>query len=83
MRRAAISITSNISEGFGRRHQKEKLQFYQITLGSISELHNQLLIARDLSYISPDIFQKIEVELTLVAKLVFGLTMSIRKEISI
>ncbi|MBM3212056.1 four helix bundle protein [Candidatus Poribacteria bacterium] len=51
MRRAAISITSNIAEGFSRYSYKEKMQFYSTALGSLTELQNQLLIARDICYI--------------------------------
>jgi four helix bundle protein len=52
MRRAAISVTSNISEGFGRKSYKDKSHFFQMSLGSVLELQNQLLIARNLEYIS-------------------------------
>jgi four helix bundle protein len=52
MRRAAVSVTSNIAEGFSRQGFKEKLQFYYIALGSLTELQNQFLIARDLDYLN-------------------------------
>lgn len=52
IRRAAISITSNIAEGFSRQGYKEKLQFYYMALGSLTELQNQLLIAKDLGYLN-------------------------------
>lgn len=48
MHRCVVSITSNIAEGFSRRGNKEKAQFYYTALGSTTELQNQLLIARDL-----------------------------------
>ena len=51
MRRAAVSVGSNIAEGFGRGSAKEKTQFYLIALGSLYELQSQLLVARDLEYI--------------------------------
>src|SRR3989344_7448217 len=60
MQRAAVSITSNISEGFARRSKKEKLQFYYMALGSLSELRNQLLIIKDLKYIDPTVFAELE-----------------------
>lgn len=59
MRRAAISITSNIAEGFARQSFKEKLQFYYIALGSLTELQNQLLVAKDLKYLNQAEFDKI------------------------
>ncbi len=52
MRRCAVSITSNIAEGFSRQSKKEKVQFYSISQGSLTELHNQLLIARDVGYMN-------------------------------
>lgn len=50
MCRAVVSISSNIAEGFSRRSSKEKIQFYKISQGSITELQNQLLIAKDIKY---------------------------------
>ncbi|MBN1688108.1 MAG: four helix bundle protein [Candidatus Omnitrophica bacterium] len=52
MRRSAISIPSNIAEGFKRYHDKEYKQFLHIALGSAAELETQLVIAQELSYIS-------------------------------
>jgi four helix bundle protein len=52
IRRAAVSITSNIAEGYGRRQSKDKEHFYVMAKGSLEEVKNQLLIARDLEYIS-------------------------------
>jgi four helix bundle protein len=54
MRRAAISITSNIAEGFGRRTAADKRQFYYVASGSVTELQSQLLVARDLEYLHAD-----------------------------
>lgn len=51
MRRAAISITSNIAEGFGRQGYKEKIHFYYLAQGSLIELKNQILVAKDVGYI--------------------------------
>ena len=59
MCRAAVSITSNIAEGFARQSFKEKLQFYYIALGSLTELQNQVLIAKDLGYLNQADFNKI------------------------
>lgn len=73
MRRAAISITSNISEGFGRNGYREKVQFFYIAHGSVTELKNQLILARDLKYISSENFDKIMGQLTTAHKLLQGL----------
>ena len=60
MRRCSVSITSNIAEGFSRKTKKEKAQFFYMALGSVTELQNQLLIVRDLSYISKTDFKRIK-----------------------
>ncbi|WNH11616.1 four helix bundle protein [Thalassobellus suaedae] len=52
IRRAAISIPSNIAEGAGRKGDKELIQFISIALGSLTELETQYLIAVRLKYIS-------------------------------
>ncbi len=50
MRRAAVSIPSNIAEGFSRKSNKELLQFFYVARGSRSELETQILIAINLGY---------------------------------
>ncbi|MBI4032211.1 four helix bundle protein [Candidatus Berkelbacteria bacterium] len=52
LRRAAISITSNIAEGFSRTSPKEKAQFYSMALGSLTEVENQIIIAQGLGYLT-------------------------------
>ena len=52
MRRAAISIPSNVAEGFRRYHNKEYRQFLYISLGSCAELETQVTIAKELEYIA-------------------------------
>ncbi|GAI14772.1 unnamed protein product [marine sediment metagenome] len=59
MRRAAISVPSNISEGYRRGSQKEYAQFLKISLGSNSELETQLSLSRDLGFINGDEFKKV------------------------
>ena len=81
MRRAAVSITSNIAEGFGRYSYKEKAQFYGIARGSAIELQNQLLVARDVDYLNADIFMKIARQLIGVHKLLNALTKATRQRI--
>ena len=73
IRRAGISITSNIAEGFSRQSYKEKIQFYYISLGSLTEIQNQLLIAKDLQYISEKKFQDISNQTITISKLLNGL----------
>ena len=72
MRRAVVSITSNITEGFARQGFKEKLQFYYIALSSLTESQNQLLIAKDLNYLEQIEFNKIAEQSISVHKLLNG-----------
>lgn len=76
MRRCAVSITSNIAEGFSRNTGKDKLQFYAIALGSTTELQSQLLMARDLHYVSQTYFKKIADRTVVTHKLINGLMKS-------
>ena len=73
MRRAVVSVTSNIAEGFGRASMKEKIQFYTIAHGSVTELQNQLLVSRDVGYMSSDEFATADTQATLVHKILTGL----------
>ncbi|MDP2598665.1 MAG: four helix bundle protein [Candidatus Liptonbacteria bacterium] len=51
MRRSSSSITANIAEGFGRWSYKEKIRFYYLAHGSLTELKDQLLVAKDVDYL--------------------------------
>ena len=52
MRRSAVSIPSNIAEGYRRKNRKEYIQFLRIALGSCAELETQISITTDLKYVS-------------------------------
>lgn len=73
MTRAAISITSNIAEGFGRNTKKDKMHFYSIAKGSALELRSQLHIARDLKYIAESTFSEFENNSKEVIRLISGI----------
>jgi four helix bundle protein len=73
MRRAAVSVSSNIAEGFGRRGYKERIQFYYLAHGSLIELKSQLLIARDVGYLSSDDYFRLEPQLISAHRLLQGL----------
>jgi four helix bundle protein len=73
LRRAAVSITSNIAEGFSRQSYKDKIHFYHMAQGSNTELQSQLLIARDIGYLKPDEFNKTAKQSVETHKLLNGL----------
>jgi len=66
LRRAAVSIPSNIAEGQSRQHTGEFRQFLHMALGSLAEVDTQLVIAKELSYLPQD-------EMTIAEKLIFEL----------
>jgi four helix bundle protein len=73
MRRSAISITSNIAEGFGRQGYKEKIQFYYIAQGSLTELRNQIIVAKDVGYIDANEYDTLKDQINLAHRLLQGL----------
>jgi len=73
LRRAVISFTSNIAEGFSRGSYKDKAYFYSIALGSLTEIQNQLLISRDLGYISRKEFKNLAEKTVIINKITNGL----------
>lgn len=78
IRRSSVSISSNIAEGFSRQGKGEKLQFYHIAKGSLTELENQFMIARDVNYLTTADFRSFEVHCEIVGKLITGLIKSVR-----
>ena len=54
MRRSAVSVPSNIAEGFMRRHNKEYKQFLYIALGSLAELETQIIISKELNFLTTE-----------------------------
>ncbi len=80
MRRSAVSIPSNIAEGFMRQHKLEIIQFLFISLGSCSELHTQLVIAKELGFISDEQLKHITTNhLFYVSKMLRNLIKSLKK----
>jgi four helix bundle protein len=59
MRRAAVSVPSSISEGAARKHPKEFIRFLQISSGSLSELETQVIISKQLSWLTEQDYLKI------------------------
>ena len=79
LRRAAISVTSNIAEGFNRGNVKDKIRFYLFSRGSLAEIQNQLLIARDIGYLKREDFEVMASKTILIHKLINGLIKSLNR----
>lgn len=73
IRRAIVSVPSNIAEGSGRKSLKEQIHFLEISYGSLMEAYNQLLIAVDLTYISKESVEAIKLSIDGVAKMINAL----------
>jgi len=80
LRRAALSVTSNIAEGFSRYHYNDKIRFYYNARGSISEVKNCLILSRDLKYIIKEECRALLVEAERVLRLINGLIRSIENQ---
>jgi four helix bundle protein len=78
IRRSAISIPSNISEGAGRTSKKEFIQFLSIAQGSTSELETQLIISNNLGFLKNDDMFLLE-ELDQISRMIIGLIRTLKK----
>jgi len=73
IRRASVSIPSNIAEGFVRKHRKEFSQFISIAFGSGAELETQLLLSKELKFITNQQFNELNYLLEEVMKMLNSL----------
>jgi len=80
LRRAASSITANIAEGFARYHFKDKVRFYYNPRGSVAEVQNFLLLAKDLKYIDLKMCKDLGEKANEVGRLINGLIKSIENQ---
>jgi four helix bundle protein len=78
IRRAAISIPSNLAEGAARKGNKEFKQFLNIAQGSISELDTQIELAVMLNYINEKQYNQLMKEISVISKMLYGLSRSLK-----
>jgi four helix bundle protein len=74
MRKSSSSMPTNIAEGCGRNSNSQLNQFVNIAAGSSSELQYQLILSKDLSYISDTMFKELNDETTEIRKMMFAFT---------
>jgi four helix bundle protein len=79
IRRSSISIVSNIAEGYQRQHGGEYIQFLFISFGSCAELETQLMISKDLGYISREEFEGLDSLLNEVGKMINAMIKKLRR----
>ena len=77
MKRAAVSIPSNIAEGAGRNSNKEFKHFLSISLGSLFEIETQLIIANRLRLINIEVTQELNVKISDLQRMIFALEKTI------
>lgn len=82
IRRSAISIPSNIAEGFGRNTKNEFIRFLKISLGSLFELQTQLEISNNLNFLSPHLFEELEKNTIEIEKMLKALIKSLKNKIT-
>ena len=80
IRRAAISITSNLAEGSGRDSYKEKIHFINIAYGSLMEVYSQLQLSVDLGYLDKEKFLLLRQDIISISKMLSGLRSSFQKK---
>ena len=83
LRRAVISVPSNIAEGSGRTSAKDQAHFFEMAFGSLMEVDCQMDIAQDLGYVSLDEHEEVTVQINQVAALLSGMRRKILGENSL
>lgn len=73
LRRAVISVPSNIAEGSGRTSAKDQAHFFEMAFGSLMEVDCQIDIAQDLSYVSSEEHEEVSKQISQVAALLSGM----------
>ncbi len=82
VRRAAVSVPSNIAEGYGRGTSQDYLRFLRMARGSLFEIDTQLLIAMNLGILSESRYEELDAHMTEVGRVLAGLIKSIEARIT-
>jgi len=80
LRRAAVSLPSNLAEGSGRNGKKELINFLHIARGSLFEIGTQLEISQRLGFVSQDDYDKLEERRATIQRMINALISSLRKK---
>jgi len=80
IRRAAVSVPSNIAEGYGRKTTPEYIQSLYIAYGSHCELETQIMLSKDLGYIKPDDFRALQKDIEEVERMLKALIKSLQNK---
>ena len=78
IRKAAISIPSNIAEGYGRNTSKNYVQFLYISKGSLFELETQIELSKRLNYINEEVYNNIEESIIEISKMLHSLIVKLK-----
>jgi four helix bundle protein len=81
MRRASVSVPSNIAEGYARGTDKEKLHFLRVSSGSMSEVETQLMLSLNLGYINQEKYNELAEAISSIWKQLNALISSIKKRL--
>ena len=83
IRRAIVSVPSNIAEGTGRGSLKEQIHFVEIAFGSLMEAYCQLQLASDLRFIQEEDLANIKPRISSISNMLIGLRASLRKRLNL
>lgn len=79
MRRSAVSVPSNIAEGYGRKTTRDYIRSLYISYGSLCELETQILLSGDLNFMKPEELQKLKTEIGEIERMLKGLIRSLER----
>ncbi|MBR4230014.1 MAG: four helix bundle protein [Bacteroidales bacterium] len=78
-RRAAVSITANIAEGYKKLSRADKLRFFNISQGSLEECRNYIILSRDLGYITENQYEELRIMIEESSKLLNAYSLSVNE----